>query len=96
MSEPYDVTRPADADRGLLRFCDRTGREWTEPDPGVVHWEGPTACGLCGVVQRCSERGGLHAGEKPGQLCLKPNDAVLGHRGETHGLVAELTRDRGD
>jgi hypothetical protein len=34
MSEPYDVTRPADAARGLVRYCDRTGREWTEPAPG--------------------------------------------------------------
>lgn len=52
MSEPDDVTRPADADRGLVRYCDRTGREWTEPDPDVVWWEGPTECDLCGWTGR--------------------------------------------
>jgi hypothetical protein len=36
MSEPYDVTRPADHARGIRRYVDRTGREWTEPDEGSV------------------------------------------------------------
>lgn len=37
MSEPYDVTTPADVAQGIRRFSDRTGRTWTEavrpPDP---------------------------------------------------------------
>jgi hypothetical protein len=33
VTEPYDITGPADRAQGLRRFVDRTGREWTEPRP---------------------------------------------------------------
>jgi hypothetical protein len=48
MTEPYDITGPADRAQGLRRYVDRMGREWTEPSPM-----------LCLTCPACGYQGGL-------------------------------------